>query len=259
MQLSDKAQESLKKVIAAFESGDLSPVTQIIKIRRHIDDTMPAHNWSLSNQLIAFIQSGGELDCRGLLQWEAVGRKVRKGGRAVFILAPHVAKVEDKITGEEKLVATGFHATPVFPKHMTEGKDLPTFDYAPANLPPLYDVAQRLGVSVDYGVTNGVGGWYDPTRHHIHLGTQDAAVFFHELAHAAHDRVESLLNRNGDDATVEEETIAEFTAAVLSNLYGYNHTGNAWRYISHYAKDPLTAIFKAMSTIEKVLAVILPA
>lgn len=258
MQLSDKAQESLNKVIAAFQSGDLSPVTRIIKIRRHPDDRMPAHAWSLGNQLIAFIQSGGVLDCRGFRQWEQVGRKVIKGGRAVYIVSPRTIKVEDKQTGEEKHIVNGFHAIPVFPVHHTEGDELPTFDYAPADMPPLHEVAAKLGVSLDYGVTQmGVGGWYDPTRQHIHLGSQDATVYFHELAHAAHDKVEALLTRHEDEQRDEEETIAEFTAAVLAHLYGYNHTGNAWHYIQHYSPDPLTAIYKAMSTIEKVLALIL--
>jgi hypothetical protein len=45
---------------------------------------------------------------------------------------------------------------------------------------------------------------------------------------------------------------------VLSDFYGYgDNSGNAWKYISHYAKDPLVAITKALGTVEKVLAVLL--
>lgn len=260
MQLSEKAQASLNKVIAAFQSGDLSPVTKLIKIRRHADDTMPAHAWSLGNQIIAYVQSGGVLDCRGFKQWQAAGRQVKKGGRAVFILSPLTMKIEDKATGEEKRIVKGFQAIPVFPVTQTEGDALPTFDYAPAEMPPLLDVAQRLGVSVDYGVIEaGAGGWFNPTKLHIHLGSQDATVFFHELAHAAHNAVAAMSTKPTKAEVVEEETIAEFTAAVLADLYGYNHTGNAWQYIAHYAGDPLSAIYKAMSMIEKVLAVIFPA
>jgi len=32
-----------------------------------------------------------------------------------------------------------------------------------------------------------------------------------------------------------------------------DHSGNAWRYISQYADNPLVAITKALSTVEKVL------
>lgn len=254
MKLTDKAQASLNKVIDAFASGDLSPITSVIKIRRAANDTMPAHNWSLANQIMAYIQSGGELDCRGFRQWESAGRKVNKGSRAVFILAPNTLKIEDKDSGEEMRVVTGFHSLPVFPLSMTDGEPLPTFDYAPAQLPPLMDVAARLNVTVDYGQTEaGIGGWYAPGSKHIRLGVHNATTFFHELAHAAHDALEGV--KGGQHA--EQETIAEFTAAVLGELYGYPSTGNAWNYISHYAAEPLTAIYKAMATIEKVLALIL--
>lgn len=253
MKLSDKAQESLGKVISAFESGDLSPVTDLIKIRRATNDKFPAGSWSLANQIIAFIQAGGELDCRGFRQWEEVSRKVRKGARAVYILAPKVIKIDDEQTGEEKRIVSGFATIPVFPVHQTEGESLPTFDYAPTELPPLYDVAKRFGLTVEYGPMSGAHGWYSPSEHHIELGVHHPAVFFHELAHAAHDRIETL--KGGQDA--EQETVAEFTAAVLAELYGTSYTGDAWHYIKHYSSDPLTAIYKALSTVEKVLSLIL--
>lgn len=254
MKLSEKAQASLNKVIAAFEQGDLSPIVEVVKIRRHPNDQVPAHKWSMANQIMAFIQSGGILDCRGFRQWEEAGRKVSKGATAVYILAPNTMSIEDKKTGEDKRIITGFHTIPVFAVNMTEGDPLPTFDYAPLELPPLYDVAASLGVSVDYGpIESGARGWYSPGQKHIRLGVHEPKTFFHELAHAAHDKIEGV--KGGQD--VQQETIAEFTAAVLSDLYGYERTGNAWNYISGYAEDPLTAIYKAMSTIEKVLALIL--
>ncbi len=40
---------------------------------------------------------------------------------------------------------------------------------------------------------------------------------------------------------------------VLCQLYGYDHTGNAWAYIAGYNKDPLRAIYKALATVEKIL------
>lgn len=254
-QLSDKAQASLNKVISAFEAGDLSPITKVVKIRRHADDRCPSSAWSLGNQILAFIQADGELDCRGYRQWEEVKRNVKKGASAVYILAPLTYQVEDaKSDTGKRTIVKGFRTLPVFPLAATEGEPLPTFDYAPQELPPLFDVAQRLGVSVDYGPTDPTtGGWFNPNKQHIHLGQHDATTFFHELAHAAHSKLATL--KGGQD--VEQETIAEFTAAVLADLYGIAHTGNAWKYISSYANDPLTAIAKAMSVIEDVLALIL--
>jgi hypothetical protein len=254
-QLSDKAQASLNKVISAFERGDLSPVTSVIKIRRHKDDKTPSHAWSFGNQIMAFIQADGELDCRGFRQWEEVGRNVKKGASAVYILAPLTFNVDDaKSESGKKMIVKGFRTIPVFPLTMTEGDALPSFDYSPDELPPLYEVAQRLGIDVSYGATDArTGGWYSPKENHIHLGALDAPIFFHELAHAAHDKFEKL--KGGQNS--EQETIAEFTAAVLADLYGMSYTGNAWTYIQLYSVEPLSAIYKALAMVEKVLSLIL--
>ena len=44
----------------------------------------------------------------------------------------------------------------------------------------------------------------------------------------------------------------------MMHLYGLgDRTGNCWQYIQVYAPDPLQAIVKALSTAEKVLALLL--
>jgi hypothetical protein len=253
MQLSDKAQASLNTVIARFQSGDLSPVVAIVRIRRDPNDTRPSQRWSLSNQVIAYIQAQGELDCRGFRQWEAAGRKVKQGAKAVFILGPCTRKTADE-NGAETIRICGFKSIPVFPVYATEGEPLPTFNYDPPQLPPLHAVAQRLGVSVSYGPVPDAYGWYNRNRKHIRLGTHNEKTFFHELAHAAHDKLEG--GKGGQ--VPAQETVAEFTAAVLMQLYGLpDQSGNTWDYIARYHSDPLTAIYQALSTVEKVLALIL--
>lgn len=253
MAISKKAKESLNKVVARFESGDLSPIVEVLRIRRHPNDKMPAMGWSKTNQIIAFVQANGEIDSRGFRQWEQVGRKVKKGAKAVYILAPLTFKREND-EGETVTFVGGFRYIPVFPLWETEGDELPEFDYAPLELPPLYDVAEHLGVTVAYGeIGSGAEGWFSSKREHIQLGVHDPATFFHELAHAAHNKLEPL--KGGQDES--QEVVAEFTAAVLSEMYGIPHSGNAWQYISAYADEPLTAIFKALSTVEKVIDLIL--
>jgi antirestriction protein ArdC len=254
MKLSAKAQESIKKVIAKFESGDLSPITQVARIQ--LDPSAPARNWSLSNRVISFIQSQ-ELDCRGFRQWESVGRSIKKGSKAAYIFRPITIKTENEESGETKqeYICIGFSAVPVFPASSTNGEsEIP--GYKPTTLPNLVNIAQKFGISVEYvPVLPDRLGDCTPDGKKIRVGTHNPAVFFHELAHAIHARIDGELKGS---QTEEQETIAEFTAAVLSDFYGYGDTtGNAWKYISHYAKDPLTAITKALGTVEKVLAVLL--
>lgn len=252
MKLSDKAQAALDKVIARFQAGDLSAVVEIIRLRR--PEEAPSSKWTLSNQILAYIQSAS-LDCRGYRQWQQVGRHVKKGSRAAFILAPCLVTVEDEETGGTKEILRGFRGIPVFAYHDTDGEPLPEVDYTPRELPPLVDVAERLSISITWQpVPADRLGDCTPDGRQINLGTHDASVFFHEMAHAAHARIDGRL-KGGQHAG--QETIAEFTACILMELYGYgDRSGNAWQYIANYATDPIQAIVKALTTVEKVLGVL---
>lgn len=247
--LSPYAQRSLDRVVEKFKSGDMSPISKVAKIR--LDVNAPANKWSLSNKILAFVQAE-ELDCRGFRQWQQVGRNIKKGSRAVYIVRPHtIKKVEDN---EEEVVCVGFSHIPVFPASCTEGEDtLP--GYKPVELPPLADVAEKLGIQVDYiPIAPDRLGDCNQEGSKIRLGTHEPKIFFHELTHAIHARIDGGLK--GGQHT-DQETIAEFTTAVLMDFYGLgDHSGNAWKYISHYAKDPLVAITKAMGTVEQVLEVL---
>jgi hypothetical protein len=253
MNLSPKAQASLNQVIQKFQEGDWKQITQIAKIQ--LDPSMPASQWSFSNRIIAYAQAG-ELDCRGFRQWQAAQRQVKKGSRAAFILSPRVVKEIHEEGRQEKEVTqvVGFSTIPVFKSGDTQGEG-ELLEYSPVEFPPLYEVAQRLGIAVKYlptpddrlGDCNAVGTV-------IRLGAYSPAVFFHELAHAVHARIEGPLSKG---KRARQETIAEFTAAVLMEMYGYSdHTGNAWHYIKKFAPDPLLAITSAMKTVEEILKVI---
>ena len=91
----------------------------------------------------------------------------------------------------------------------------------------------------------------------IDLATHDQSIFFHELAHAVHTQIDGPKKTRGQDP--DREAIADFTACVLMHLYGLgDRTGNTWSYIQSYHKNPLTAITRALSKVEQILALILP-
>lgn len=244
MNLSEKATQSLQKVITQFQENDLSPITRVLSLQ--LPQDAPARNWTLSNQVLAAAQTHS-LDCRGFQQWKEVGRQVKKGARAGFILYPKTyTKENDK--GEKETHLAGFGTVPVFGVDDTEGAEIAA--YTPRALPPLMDVAMILGINVAYTPMFGALGYCTTDNRKIALGTHDEAVFFHELAHALHNLFEK--SQGGQDP--HRETVAELTAAVLMQLYGVrDHTGNAWQYISSYNADPLKAITMALGDVEKVL------
>lgn len=254
MKLSEKAQASLDRVITKFKSGDISAISRVIRIQ--LDPKAPARFWSLSNKVLAYVQAQ-ELDCRGYMQWQHLGRTVKHGSKAVYIVRPLTIKKKTTDKGEEteSTVCVGFSTIPVFAASDTEGNEILP-NYQPKQLPPLADLAISMGISVDYvPLPSDRLGDTDVNGKRIRVGTNNPSVFFHELTHAIHARIVGGLTGGQQ---IDQEVTAELCATVLMDFYGMgDHTGNAWNYIKHYADEPLTAITKALSTVEAVLEVLL--
>ncbi len=254
MKISPKARAALDNVIEAFQTGDLSPIVKMARIQ--LDSDAPAAKWSFSNRVLAYVQTG-TLDCRGYRQWQAAGRQVKRNTNAAFIFAPLTIrrKKTNASDDDETRAIIGFRPIPVHPIQNTEGDEIDTLAYTPRVLPPLADIAQQLDITLTWQPTapDRLGSCSTDGKR-LTLGSQDPAIFFHELAHACHARLDGRLT---PAQTETQETIAEFTATVLMELYGARtHTGNAWHYIRQYADDPIRAITTALSTVEKILALL---
>lgn len=251
--------DSLQKLMSLFERQDFPEVITHSLIRRHPEDRRPCDRWSLANRLLMLL--AGTTDARGYRQWLDVGRHVRKGATAFHILAPITRKgirLPENSEEPDRLLV-GFCPIAVFAVEMTEGAPLPAFDYAPREMPPLWNVAERLGIEVSHQPFAGrYLGYYRPGEEKIVLASQDAFVFYHELAHAVHYRLESF--RPG--MLARAEVVAEVTAAVLCHLNGINgYECSAYRYIARYsqAKTPdavLQFISGTLSDVEKVVLTI---
>ena len=77
----DKARETMNKLVERFETGDIAPLVTLSTIRLTAQNSIPAERWSFSNQFLALIQTG-EIDCRGFRQWQEVKRHVSTGATA---------------------------------------------------------------------------------------------------------------------------------------------------------------------------------
>jgi hypothetical protein len=185
----------------------------------------------------------GTSDARGFRQWTEVNRFVNKGAKAFWILGPVVKKVKtgssipdedgDQKEGAFKEVLVGFRTIPVFRLEDTSGQELPT--YLPRNLPPLMGVAERFGMKVQYArLAPGMYGATDHISKTITLATEDADVFFHELAHAIHRSFEPKMAHGQEP---EAETIAQLVAATLARLYDRPADNFSWSYIASYAQS----------------------
>jgi hypothetical protein len=110
----------------------------------------------------------------------------------------------------------------------TEGEPL---DYQKIELPelPLMEIAKEWGISVKaIPGSYRYFGYFSQDRKEIALATKEESVFFHELVHAAHQRILGELKQGQD---WKQEIVAELSAAVLCRVVGRpsKHLGNSYR------------------------------
>ncbi len=103
-------------------------------------------------------------------------------------------------------------------------------------------------------------GYYASKRKEIALASPEEVTFFHELAHAGHEKVNGKL-KNGQDPF--QEIVAELSAQALCHIVGKqtnDTSGNSFKYIEKYAQKvnmtPHSACLKVLSETEKVINLI---
>jgi antirestriction protein ArdC len=264
MRFYGKAEQSAKRILSLFESGDIPKALAPIFIRRH--DDVPCRRWSWHNQLLVAL--AGHDDARGYRQWQEAGRFVKKGEHGFPILVPiHVRReAADDETGqtETKLALVGFKAQIVFGHAQTNGKPLEGQQKAHEFIQalPLIHVAKSWGLSVStYSGQHGKPlGWYRP-KQAIALGVENLATWAHELCHAADDRLGNLKDRGRH---WQSEVVAELGGAVLLSCIGLEHdadSGGCWEYIQAYTRDaklePITACSRVLKRTCDAVALVL--
>lgn len=206
------------------------------------------NRWSLNNRLLAIMQLAGrgepldDAHMMGFRQWEGLNRHVRKGEKAIWILAPMTRKVrdvDDDGTITDKVFVTGFKSVPVFNVSQTDGAPLPeppirpaTGEVSPGTLDGLRSRATAAGYAYEEkpipgcDPTTGMGtlGYTDPKAKRIVVDArlsdaQKASTIAHELAHVhcGHvdgDHAEYLQHRG------RMETEAEMTAYMVNRARG---------------------------------------
>ncbi len=268
--MSDKITKTLDTILQMFESGD---IPQAVSRTMFPVMDVPTSNWSLANRILAMRSDTS--DGRTYKQWQAVGRQVKKGTSSFQIFAPRKITFTDKETEEKITILKGFLAVNRHRVEDTEGANLPENQRLELPKFPLLKVAKKWGIDVGTLASNPhCAGYYQhqtdaknafaegsvpSNSRKIRLASPDEAVFFHELAHAAHGEIINL--RGGQHWN--QEIVAELSAAALCQLIGTqpSNIGEHHRYIARYAREAklaqTTACMKVLADVEKVINLIL--
>lgn len=260
MNLYGRSQEVANSIIAQFKKGDLPEVLKDVFINTSYD--VPCNKWSYQNRFIAAVNNS--TDARGFKQWIQAGRKVSKGAKAFYILAPCLKKIQND-EGELEHRLYGFKSIAVFSKESTEvfnetkwqkddGSNIQKENERLTSL-PFYNLAKKWNLNVvSYtGAKNKAKGFYTSATT-IGIGVENLATWTHELIHAADDRLNTLTKGKRQDP--DNEIVAELGGATLLKLMGYDvdaDIGGAWKYIKSYsANDSSKAISNCFSLINRV-------
>jgi len=252
----DHAANFIAEFTKGLEAGTLPTAIAKATINRNHNAFVPSDSWSILNQVRRVMALTD--DARGFKAWLEAGRQVKKGASAFYIMAPLAKQITDKDEqGNEtkKTALYGFKWLPVFRYEDTEGNPLPDRPEINIPLPALAPVAQSWGLAVDYRPFNGQ--FYGSYLHgkSITLATPDEQTFFHELAHAADDKLGTITKKQGQQA--DNEIVAELAAATLMFLYGRSaNTGYTGNYLKSYAGNANNAVKAISALIKRIDAVV---
>ncbi len=284
-----KGEERVKAMVADLESS-VKAIVESGQLQRWLN-AMASNGmtrWSANNRILAAVQmlqrgeSLDDLHLMGFRQWERMNRKVSKGAKAVWILAPITRKVvdeDDDGTRTERSRVVGFKGVPVFNVSDTHGDPIPSApvrsapgEATPGTLEGLRDRVGQAGYSYEETEipgcrpTTGEGtlGYTDPRTKRIVVDSrlspaQKASTIAHELGHVHCGHVDRDYSEYRQHRG-QMETEAEMTAYLVNRSRGMTREQvDAFSpgYIAGWSKgDPSvmhTAVDKATKAFNKII------
>jgi len=251
----EKMQEILDKLeegVRTFFSSD--------QYMQYLDVMSRFYKYSLNNQILIANQKPDATYVAGFNAWNRnFERRVKKGERAIYILAPQKIKIDVKtgetdINGEaitEKKEILTFRPVPVFDVSQTEGRELPElareltgtvenyneFMMAAAVAAPFHISIQELNTTAK--------GWCDFVSENIVIKAgmselQTVKTALHETAHARIHVPKEAETKSREQKEVEAESIAY----TVCRHFGLDTSEYSFGYVASWADSQETDVLK---------------
>jgi antirestriction protein ArdC len=206
------------------------------------------HQYSWRNVLLILSQCPAGTRVAGYRTWQSLDRQVKKGEKAIRIIAPAYSrkKERDEQTGEDvERQVTFFQGASVFDISQTEGEPLPEVVVPVLDSEAGAELYARLeGVALTEGLRVTIGhesfmqratmmGFYEPATRSIFVREaaqlQKTKTLAHELAHHfAEHKVSGP----------ESETEAEAVSYVVLARHGLDSGERSFPYVATWSRDP---------------------
>jgi len=248
----EEGERKIDTVLRQLQSG-VESIQDSSQFRIFLTTMAKFHNYSMGNQILIAIQKPEATKVAGFNTWKDLGRFVRRGEKAISILAPVMPpkpkkeKAEEAEAEEEELTAPQpvyFKVVSVFDISQTEGKPLPEFDVpvltGAANdklFAKAITLARNQGLDVTYEpmpqMDPAVMGFYSGKTIWIKPGESDAQqlkTLLHEMAHYYSEGVFRIPRQTA-------ETIAESAAFAVGAHFGFDSGVRSFPYVALWAQD----------------------
>lgn len=227
------------------------------------------HNYSFGNVLEIARQKPDATRVAGMYAWNQLGRRVKKGEKAIRILAPIVGvrrrrdeEAEKDITKQNTRALLGFRTATVFDILQTEGAELPELKGVSgevgenrARLVSFIEV-QDIALVYTEKIAPALGMSYGG-RIAIFPGQSEAEEFSTLVHELAHEMLHKAERRTATTKTVRE-TEAEAIAFVVGKAVGLT-TGTASADYIHLYHGNASLLAESLEVIQRASAVILGA
>ena len=231
-QIQDKLQE------LAAQTDDIKKSAEF---QQYLDTMAKFWDYSYHNQLLIHFALPTASRVAGFKSWQSLGRRIKKGSRAIKILAPLIRKEQDEEGGEEDVIVN-FRPVSVFDISQTEGDELPDLDVKLEGndqqklLEKLVEFCQAKNIKLDFK-NLGVNGLYGYSMGgKVVVSSNDSVnmqvnTLVHEIAH-------ELLHKGADRKELskqQQEIQAEGTAYVVCTHFGLDTKSST--YLAMYEAD----------------------
>ena len=242
--MTEQGKQAVKEITAKLEQG-VRDIFESGKWEDYLKTMSKFHSYSANNCILIMMQCPAASLVAGYKTWQKeFKRNVKKGERAIKILAPMQRKYIDKDEdgNEVEVKYTVYRAVPVFDLSQTEGK-------------PLADMVKQLEGDADADLIKKLVAAspvpiafkdFDHSAYGYYSHTEDAIVvkesipskqkiktLVHEIAH-------SILHREGGDQEKADrrtrEVQAESTAYVVLNYFGIDTSGYSFGYVAEWSQ-----------------------
>lgn len=239
-------QVEVKKAFQQIELG-VKSVFESDNYKKYLKTMSKFHRYSINNSLLIMLQFPEAEQVTGASLWNTMGRKIKKGAKAIKILIPHPYKKEIETTNEdgEKVMVEKefcyFTLGNVFDISQTEGEELPGIckelsDDSPLILELIENVSKISTCPIAYwNLKEGSKGFYSLKEDKIVIkkdmtSSQTIKTLVHEIAHS---RLHKETTKTRQQAEIEAESIAY----VVCSHFGVDTSEYSFEYIANWSRE----------------------